>query len=88
MKRLIPIMILTLQFFSASIAYPAEHGGVVLALSGGGTRGIAHIGILKVLEDENIPIAGIVGTSMGSIIGGLAACGIPADTLEDIVLHL
>ena len=88
MKRLVPILILALQLFSSSTASSAEYGGVVLALSGGGTRGIAHIGILKVLEDDGIPIAGIVGTSMGSIIGGLASCGIPADELENIVLHL
>jgi NTE family protein len=42
---------------------------VVLVLSGGATRGISHIGVLKVLEELKVPISAIVGTSMGSIIG-------------------
>ncbi|RKY85727.1 patatin, partial [candidate division KSB1 bacterium] len=46
-----------------------------LALSGGGARGIAQIGVLKVLEEHNIPVDAIVGTSIGSIIGGLYASG-------------
>jgi len=49
--------------------------GVVLVLSGGGTKGLAHIGVMEVLEREHIPVAAIVGTSMGSIIGGLFATG-------------
>src|SRR5712692_5903202 len=44
-----------------------------LALSGGGARGLAQIGILKVLEQENIPIDYIAGTSIGGIVGGLYA---------------
>ncbi len=59
--------------------------GVVLALSGGGTKGLAHIGVFRVLERENIPIIGIVGTSIGSIMGGLYACGYSADELEDLM---
>ena len=65
----------------------APKGGVVLVLSGGGTRGLAHIGVLKVLEEEGIPVVGIVGTSIGSVIGGLYACGINAEALEDIVME-
>ena len=60
-------------------------GGVVLALSGGGTKGIAHIGVLKVLEREGIPVAGIVGTSIGSVIGGLYACGYSADEIYRLI---
>ena len=44
---------------------------VGLALGGGGARGLAHIGVLKVLEKENIPIDLITGTSMGAIIGAV-----------------
>lgn len=44
---------------------------VGLALGGGGARGLAHIGVLKVLERENIPIDLITGTSMGAIIGAV-----------------
>lgn len=65
-----------------------EKGAVVLVLSGGGTRGFAHVGVLQVLEEEGIPLAGIVGTSMGSIIGGLAACGYSGEELEDVIREL
>jgi len=54
---------------------------IALVLSGGGARGIAHIGILKVLEENNIPIHYIAGTSMGSIVGGLFASGYSADEI-------
>lgn len=60
-------------------------GAVVLALSGGGMKGLAHIGVLKVLEENGIPVAGIVGTSMGAIMGGLAASGYSADELKELV---
>jgi NTE family protein len=49
---------------------------VVLVLSGGGARGSAHVGVLKVLEEYHVPVDLIVGTSMGSIVGGLYASGI------------
>lgn len=78
------LLITMLLTTSSCLAY----GGVVLALSGGGTRGFAHVGVLKVIEEENIPIAGIVGTSMGSIIGGMAACGYTSSEIEKIVMDL
>ncbi len=53
-----------------------------LVLSGGGARGFAHIGVLKVLEENNIPIDYIVGTSMGSIVGGLYAIGMTPQEIE------
>ena len=46
---------------------------VVLALGGGGSRGLAHLGILQILEDEGVPIHGIVGTSVGAIVGAAYA---------------
>lgn len=52
-----------------------------LVLSGGGARGSAHIGVLKVLEELRIPIHAIVGTSMGSLVGGAYAAGLPAEEL-------
>ena len=55
-----------------------------LALSGGGARGFAQIGILQVLEEHNIPIDFIVGTSIGSIIGGLYAAGYSPDQIVEI----
>jgi NTE family protein len=53
-----------------------------LALGGGGARGIAHIGVLKVLEQEKIPIDLIVGTSIGALMGGAYALNPDARTLE------
>jgi len=57
---------------------------IALALSGGGARGLAHIGVLQVLESRGIPVDGIAGTSMGAVIGGLYALGYSANELEEI----
>lgn len=54
---------------------------IALVLGGGGSRGVAHIGVLQVLERESIPIDVIIGTSMGAIIGGLYAAGHPPDEI-------
>lgn len=64
------------------IGYANERPKVCLALSGGGARGAAHIGILKRLEELKIPVDCIAGTSMGSIVGGLYASGKTADEIE------
>ena len=56
-----------------------------LVLSGGGARGIAHIGVLKVLEEMRVPIHCIAGTSMGAIVGGLYAAGSSPEELEKLV---
>ena len=61
---------------------------VGLVLSGGGARGLAHIGVLKVLERERIPVDVIAGTSMGAIVGGLYASGLTAAEIEDEVKRL
>jgi NTE family protein len=58
--------------------------GVVLALGGGFSRGFAHLGVLEVLEQERIPISGIVGTSIGSLLGAAFADGIPIDELCEL----
>ena len=57
---------------------------VGLVLSGGGAKGLAHIGVLKALEEYNIPIDYIAGTSMGAIIGGLYASGYSPEDIERI----
>lgn len=54
-----------------------------LALGGGGTRGAAHVGVLRVLKEEGIPIDYISGTSIGAIVGGLYSAGVSVDTLEE-----
>ena len=58
---------------------------VGLVLSGGGAKGVAHIGVLKVLEEAGIPIDYIAGTSMGSLVGALYAIGYDAHTMSDKV---
>ncbi|CAB1129122.1 Serine protease [Candidatus Hydrogenisulfobacillus filiaventi] len=62
--------------------------GVVLALSAGGARGLAHIGVLKVLERHRIPVVGIVGTSMGGLLGALYCAGYSAQGLEQLALKV
>ena len=57
-----------------------------LALSGGGARGIAHVGVLKVLEELRIPIHCVTGTSMGAIVGGTFAAGTSPTEMEKVVL--
>ena len=63
----------------------AQRKKVGVVLSGGGAKGVAHIGVLKVLEKAGIPVDVIVGTSMGSIVGGLYAIGYSADQLDSLV---
>ena len=58
---------------------------VAVVLSGGGAKGMAHIGVLKVLERAGIPVDIVTGTSMGSIIGGLYAIGYNANSLDSMV---
>ena len=58
--------------------------GIGLALGGGFARGIAHVGVLKVLEEENIPIRYIAGTSVGALIGAAYCSGISAAELEHV----
>ena len=58
-----------------------------MVLSGGGAKGVAHIGALKVIEEAGIPIDYIVGTSMGSIIGGLYSIGYTPHQLDSMVNH-
>ncbi len=61
--------------------------GWALVLSGGGAKGIAHIGVLKFLEEKKITPDFIAGTSVGAIIGGAYACGMSAKELEDFIVN-
>ena len=60
---------------------------VGLVLSGGGAKGMAHIGVLKIIEEVGIPVDYVVGTSMGSIIGGLYAIGYTPEQMDSMVRH-
>ena len=70
-KHLSLILVLLPVLFLALPALAQERKKVGVVLSGGGAKGVAHIQALKVIEEAGIPIDYIVGTSMGSIIGGL-----------------
>ena len=65
---------------------PRPKVGVVL--SGGGAKGAAHIGVLKYIEEIGLPIDYVVGTSMGSIIGGLYAMGYSPDELAQLIADM
>jgi NTE family protein len=80
MKRCFFILILLLP---SCFAFAQKVG---LVLSGGGAKGIAHIGVLKALEENEIPIDYIVGTSMGGIIGGCYAGGMSPEQIEHMIL--
>ncbi|HAJ27047.1 MAG TPA: hypothetical protein DCG53_07360, partial [Syntrophus sp. (in: bacteria)] len=87
------ILLPALIFFSAGYSHSAEPQAekrprIGLVLSGGGARGIAHIGVLKVLESMRVPIDCIAGTSMGAIVGGLYAAGASPADLEKLVTSI
>ena len=79
------IFILTLTITSTLILSAQDKRPTIgVTLSGGGAKGLAHIGILKAIDSAGIKVDYITGTSMGSIIGGLYAAGYSADQLEKI----
>ena len=69
----------------AAVAAVESHPKTCLVLGGGGARGAAHIGVIKVLEREHVPIDCITGTSMGAIVGGLYAAGYASDEIEVVL---
>lgn len=81
MKRIIlQILAITL------IAFTSQAQSIGLVLSGGGAKGIAHIGAIQALEDNDIPIDYITGTSMGAIVGGLYAAGYSPEEMMGLIL--
>ena len=88
MKKILLLLaaVLTISMVNAqNDSVRKERKKVAVVLSGGGAKGMAHIGVLKVLEKANIPIDIVTGTSMGSIIGGLYAIGYNANSLDSMV---
>lgn len=61
---------------------------VALVLSGGGAKGAAHVGVIRYLEEQKIPVDMVLGTSMGGLVGGLYAMGYNADQLQEILTDL
>lgn len=87
-------LLLTATFQTAAAQAAADREGsggrrprVAVVLSGGGVKGAAHIGVLRAVEEAGIPIDYIVGTSMGSIVGGLYAMGYSVDQLDSLIRH-
>ncbi len=66
----------------------SDHPIIALALGSGGNRGFAHIGVIKALEENNIPVDIVVGCSAGSVVGALYAGGYHAEELEKLALDL
>lgn len=79
MKKILTLIILLTAMYTA---VPAQRVGLVL--SGGGAKGLAHIGVLRALEENNIPIDYVTGTSMGSIIGALYSIGYTTDEMVEL----
>ena len=80
--RNIKILFLFLTFLSVRISYSQKVG---LVLSGGGAGGMAHIGVIKALEENNIPIDYVAGSSMGALIGAMYAIGYSPEQMEKLV---
>ncbi len=83
-KTLVMLITLCGIFFSIH-TYASERPKVGVVLGGGGAKGAAHIGVLKALEEMQIPVDYIVGTSMGAYVGGLYATGMSADEIEALL---
>ncbi len=87
MKKYIAL-VFVLTYFSTTFAATEHRPKIGLVLSGGGARGAAHIGVIEALEEMHVPIDLIVGTSMGAVIGGLYASGVPIQTIKHDFSHL
>ena len=70
---------------TADLEFGAKRPKVALVLCGGGAKGAAHIGAIKVLEEAGVPIDMVVGTSIGGLVGGIYAMGYNADEIDAIV---
>lgn len=78
-------LLLILCFSLIASVYANQRKKVAVVLGGGGAKGVAHIGVLKVLEEAGIPIDIVTGTSMGAIVGGLYAIGYSPDEIKQMV---
>jgi NTE family protein len=92
MKQLIILAViaalLTAHARTTFAAEPAARPRIGLVLAGGGAKGGAHVGVLKVLERERVPISCIAGTSIGALVGAGYASGLPASSIETFVRQI
>ena len=79
------LLLLCVLLCTSSVFADTQRPKIGLVLGGGGAAGTAHVGVLKVLEENQIPIDVIAGTSMGAIVGSLYASGLKAGEIEKIV---
>ncbi len=86
--RFISSLLIVVFFICSTNLQAQERKKIGLVLSGGGAKGSAHVGVLKVLEKHNIPVDYIVGTSIGAYVAGMYALGYSAKDIEDIMLSL
>lgn len=82
------ILLLCLLAPASLLAQERERARVGLVLSGGGAKGMAHVGVLRVLEEMNIPVDVVVGTSAGSAVGALYASGMPVARIEERFIEM
>ena len=83
-----PLFLILLACLPLMAAAQSERPKIALVLSGGGAKGAAHIGILKVLEEKRIPVDIVVGTSMGSYVAGMYSMGLSAEEVERTTLAI
>jgi NTE family protein len=81
------LLIITITQVNAQETSEGKRPKIGVAFSGGGARGLAHIGVIKAFEELRVPIDYIAGTSMGSIIGGLYASGLSTEELQRAVVY-
>ena len=91
----LPVLLISLLFVQPLAAAEnsdangdAERPKIGVVLGGGGARGAAHVGVLKILEDLHIPVDFIVGTSMGSIVAGLSASGMSSEEIGQTMIAM
>ncbi len=85
--KILSVLIFSTMLFSQFVAAENERPKIGLVLSGGGARGLAHVGILNMIDSLKIPIDFVVGTSMGGIAGALYAIGYSGKEIEELALR-
>ena len=84
----LPLLLVLLLLACPLPALSSERPVVGLALSGGGAKGMAHVGVLRVLEEMRVPVDVIAGTSAGAAVAALYASGMPVDEIEQRFIEM